>query len=496
MPKLSRIQESRDTWRKKATQRRLQVVSLLRKCARSDKMGEALKQECELLKQENVTLREQLATSHSIIPMQKAEVRLLCVFMFCWGKIPCNALVRLLELFKGRKILLLDWVPDASSVVNWVARAGLGYLDALKPSTDQWVAIIDTSISYGKDKMLVCLRVPLEHFLVHKCAVSLEHIECVGLVIKSSWNGQEICSALHTIFTKVGAPLFIVKDQGADLKAGVRLLKNMMPGIRSVRDIGHVAALLLKKSYAENSVYKKFLKMVDVARARLCHAELAFLRPPKIRAKGRFQSISRLVKWAEKMCELTKGAGSVEETDIRFKLREVLPGIRSMRFFFARFSRDCSVFDAVLGILKNQGLNQTTNKICRDKLKELPRYSKIRKGLEAWLTETMSLQCRLGIGQTPLLVSSDILESLFGVTKSIIERTPSPEFGTLSLATPLLCGEQDHRKIAEAMQRCSQKSLTKWKNTELINTHRRTKTRLFPKKATAVVQDLRSAYGP
>jgi len=43
--------------------------------------------------------------------------------------------------------------------------------------------------------------------------------------------------------------------------------------------------------------------------------------------------------------------------------------------------------------------------------------------------------------QTPLLVSTDCIESLMGRIKHTIERNPLPEFGRLVLATPLFCGK-------------------------------------------------------
>ena len=70
----------------------------------------------------------------------------------------------------------------------------------------------------------------------------------------------------------------------------------------------------------------------------------------------------------------------------------------------------------------------------------------------------------MSIGQTPLLVSSDLIESLMGLLKHIIERSPIPEFTTMSLAVPLLCGNQDLESLTAALQSCSHKTLTRWRN--------------------------------
>jgi hypothetical protein len=495
--KVSRLLKSRELWKQTALVRRKKLVSLARKLAKAEAKIEKLKWANEDLQAKNEKL---LSSSTPIVltqtPLIKAEIRILCIFMFSWGLISCNAISRVLWVLRQFAKLPLIWVPNPSSVVNWVARVGLGMLMLVKPIPTPWVAIIDSSISYGKAKMFVCLRVPINHFLKHGSAVSLAHVECIGLKIKDSWQGQDVCDALLEFFKQAGNPVAIVKDQGADLKCGVTLLQDKFPEIQTIRDIGHVAALLLKKSYEKNKLFVKFLKLIDVARARLCHSDAACLRPPKIRAKGRFQSISRLVDWANKIILVIEGGGRAKPGSLKERLQNAIPGLCSLRFFFTRFARDCNTVNEVLGILKTQGLNQETYKLCKDKIMLLPHRSRVSRKLLAWLNETIRVHCLLSIGQTPLLVSSDVIESLFGVVKSILERTPSPEFGTLSLATPLLCGAKDEKSFAQALESCPQKTLINWKMANLQNTNRRTRKALLQKSAKIRVPNMRSASGP
>ena len=495
--KIARLLKSRKHWKKTALLRRKKLVSLSRKLAKAEAKIEKLKRANEDLQAENEKL---LSSSKPIVltqtPLVKAEIRILCIFMFSWGLISCNAISRVLSVLKQFARLPLIWIPNPSSVVNWVARVGLGMLMQVQRVPSPWVAIIDSSISYGKAKMLVCLRVPIDHFQKHGSGVSLAHVECIGLKIKDSWHGQDVCDALLEFFNLAGNPVAIVKDQGADLKCGVTLLQNKFPEIQTIRDIGHVAALLLKKSYEKNEFFLKFLKLLDVARARLCHSDAACLRPPKIRAKGRFQSISRLVDWANKIMLLIEGAGRAKPGSLKERLQNAIPGLCSLRFFFTRFARDCSAVNEILGILKNQGLNQESYKLCKDKIMLLPQRSRVSRKLLAWLNETIRVHCLLSIGQTPLLVSSDVIESLFGVVKSILERTPSPEFGTLSLATPLLCGAKDEKELTQALESCPQKTLTNWKMANLQNTNRRTRKALLKKSDKIPGPKMRSASGP
>lgn len=51
------------------------------------------------------------------------------------------------------------------------------------------------------------------------------------------------------------------------------------------------------------------------------------------------------------------------------------------------------------------------------------------------------------MGKTPILVSSDSIETLMGSIKYIIERNPLQEFGRMVLATPLFCGKHTQAEI-------------------------------------------------
>ncbi len=92
-------------------------------------------------------------------------------------------------------------------------------------------------------------------------------------------------------------------------------------------------------------------------------------------------------------------------------------------------------------ILKNKGLNKTTYKQSYELSNELPRNSKVKKRLQAWLKQNIKIQKQLT--SLPLLVSSDIIESLFGNFKHIIERSPQADMNRTVLLIPALCGKLD-----------------------------------------------------
>ena len=105
--------------------------------------------------------------------------------------------------------------------------------------------------------------------------------------------------------------------------------------------------------------------------------------------------------------------------------------------------------------LNLKGLNQATYSQAKNLLKRLPKRSEVHARLLSWLDRHLHIQCKLAIGQLPLLVSSDVIESLFGKFKTIIQRNPQAELNRLVYVIPLLCGTHTSSQIDFALRGCS-----------------------------------------
>ena len=111
-------------------------------------------------------------------------------------------------------------------------------------------------------------------------------------------------------------------------------------------------------------------------------------------------------------------------------------------------------------ILKNNGLDKTTYKRCFELSRQLPRNSKVKKCLQTWLKKNFALQKTLTA--LPLLVSSDIIESLFGNFKHIIERSPQADMNRTVLLIPALCGRLTDTAVTQALRQASQADIKAW----------------------------------
>ena len=86
----------------------------------------------------------------------------------------------------------------------------------------------------------------------------------------------------------------------------------------------------------------------------------------------------------------------------------------------------------------------------------------LKERLLKWLEDTLRIHCRASIKQTPLAVSTDPQEGLFGIFKAIIARAPKGEFNANVLLLPALCGKPCAEEIEAALAGTKHVDLSNW----------------------------------
>ena len=389
-----------------------------------------------------------------------------------------RSIPRIFHLFNINTPLELGWVPHFTSVINWSLRLGLGLLKQVSPIKKPWLAIIDHSIDIGTKKALVVLRVTVDALSKRGTAIQLKDCECIGLKIADKVNGESISLELEAIFDQAGKPSAIIKDCDATLQKGVRLwTQSCETAIPVIEDIGHVMASGLKSQFEKTDDYQRFTSLTSQGAHCLRQTEWAFLVPPKLRSKGRFQSISQLGKWADKILEVFAVKGRAKEGSFLAKLRIAFPGFMQLKRFIKNFASTTKVVSQAMEILKNKGLNPTSYEQCYLLSQGLPKQSKVKKRLQLWLQQHIEIQKQMT--SLPLLVSSDIIESLFGNFKHIIERSPQADMNRTTLLIPALCGDLNERKVSQALNQARHNDLKNWEQKNISYTMRKKRQAFF-----------------
>lgn len=385
---------------------------------------------------------------------------------------------RILQLFHTKTSLNLKWIPHFTSTINWTLRLGLGLLKQVKPTQHDWAAIIDHSIDIGTKKALVVLRVPLDALSRRGSAIQLQDCECIGLKVCEKVNGETVAQDLEGIFTRSGNPSVIIKDCDYTLQKGVRLwAENQTSKPFVIEDIGHVMASALKDQFEKTKAYERFTSLLNTGAQRLRQTELAFLIPPKLRSKGRFQSISKLGQWGDKMLAVFAVKGRAKKGSLLYKLRVAMPDFLGLKSFIKRFAKTTTVVSQIMEVLKNNGLDQARYQQCYQLSDALPRNSKVKKRLHRWLQVHIKIQEKTT--PFPLLVSSDIIESLFGNFKHIIERSPQADMNRTTLLIPALCGNLNESSITQALTEACHNDLKVWEKENIPYTVRKKRQAFF-----------------
>ena len=392
-----------------------------------------------------------------------SEVRVLCLMIVLQANVSFRSVPRILALF----FLSGEWVPHFTSAINWTLRLGLGLLNAVGPVDGPWVAIVDHSIDVGTKKVLAVLRVRWQALAERGSGLTLADCECVGLQVSEKTDGETVAAGLAAIFGRCGSPVAVIRDGGSDLKRGLELWKERSESkTEIIYDVGHAIANGLKADYQNRKPFAAFLALVRRAGSRLRQTRFAFLAPPKLRTKGRFQGILRLADWAEAIL------GALDEAKLDPEcapMREAFSGLSKLKAFVLEFAASCIAGSEIMKILKNEGLCQKTYESCKSRLEWLGPRSKRR--LEKWFAEHLAIQERLGLGAMP--VSSDVIESLFGRFKGALERGSAMDMNRSVLLLPALCGELGKERAARILKDTPHRSLEAWEQTNIPYTQGR-----------------------
>ena len=455
--KISKLTRSRNDWKAKAKNRASHLRGFRKKERAFQKRQARNQQEIDRLENEVAQLRAELRDPGRPRPREVSlPYRSLGVLLVVRSIVSFRSVPRIMQVFQPWLWAPLR-IPHFTSVIHWTLRAGIALFEQVSTLSEPWVAILDCSIDIGTRKALVVLRVALSALERKPGAIGPRDCECIGLEVSHQWNGLRVSEALTRIFAKTGVPAAILKDGGSDLQKGVALFCAQRPEqkIYLLEDVGHFAANALKALYATSQSFLKFIQLTARAAARIRQTNLAWLLPPKIRTKGRFQGITAVAQWAQKILDLAGGKGRAQAPSDLSKMRRTFAGFAALRPFLKRFSHTCALTERFLKLLKTTGLNEATHLEAQAILAQLSPRSLVRRRLSLWLEKHIHIQRLLAMGQQPLLVSSDAIESLFGLFKTVIQRHPQAELNRLIYVLPLLCGNHSLDEIDGALKQCS-----------------------------------------
>jgi hypothetical protein len=305
------------------------------------------------------------------------------------------------------------------------------------PFTNGLIWMLDISIGLGTGKILAVLACDAHHHQRAPGALSLKHVHCIGVCVADSWTGETIADVLQRLIAQMGRPAAYLKDGGSELQKAVVLLGEQGLSSPCIDDISHAVAGMLKRVYHDHPAFETFVSACGRLSGQLKHTILACLAPPNVRTKARFMHVHRLFTWADRVLKLSPAGGAKSGSTLA-KLRACLDQLPACTALIQRFRADALGLLACQKILKSKGLSHDSRAQCAPLIETIP-SSALRQEFRAYLDFELETATTLGLDHVGVPISSDAIESLFGVAKhhGVGE---TQDAARIALRLPALCG--------------------------------------------------------
>jgi len=453
MSQFSKMKHSREQWKHKAKQRgereRYQRKQNTRIKAEHDRITKALKET-------QARLRQLEAQLHGLATLPKVDVVSLALQLFVVARSGFRAVSRVLSLLACA--LGIKKAPCPQSIINWVIRLSIVRIEAARslkglplrqaPFTNGLIWMIDLSIGLGTGKILAVLAAPAHHHELTPGALSLERVHCIGVSVADSWTGDTIAELLKCLIAQMGRPAAYLKDGGSELHKAVALLGEQGLSSPCLDDISHAVAGMLKRVYQDHPTFATFLSACGRVSGTLKHTIVACLAPPNVRTKARFMHVHRLFTWADRVLKLSPPGGAKTGSTLA-KLRACLEQLPACKALIQRFRADALGLLECQKILKIKGLSHDTRAQCEPLIETMP-SSALRQEFRAYLDFELKTATTLGLDHIGLPISSDTIESLFGVAKHHgVGQTQ--DAARIALRLPAFCGSPTREEAEQVL---------------------------------------------
>ncbi len=453
MSQFSKVNHSRHQWKGKAMQRgdanRYLRKQLARVTAERDEAKRALKEA-------HVCLRQLESHVQAVAMRPKVDLVWLALRLFLEVRISFRAVSRVMTLLAPE--LGIKKAPCPQTVINWVIRLSVVRIESARelrgvplsraPFSNGLIWMIDLSIGLGSGKILAVLALDAQHHQLVPGAPSLAHVHCLAVSVADSWTGDTIAEVLKRLIATLGRPAAYLKDAGSDLQKASDVLAEQDLASPCIDDISHAAAGMLKRYYQHHPAFERFVSACGRVSGTLKQTLLACLAPPTVRTKARFMHVHRLFPWADRVLQLSPPGGA-KAGSMLARLRASMDKLPACKDLITRFRADAHGLLACQQILKTKGLSHDTLAQCEPLICEIPTAT-LRQEFTAYLAHQLKTAKTLGLEHVGLPISSDPIESLFGVVKRH-GMGQTQDAARIALRVPALCGAPTREEAKQVL---------------------------------------------
>lgn len=329
--------------------------------------------------------------------------------------------------------------PSHNTIRNFILRIGLYLLRSVAPQRD-WIWIVDHSYSIGIMKVFLVLGIRLETYHSLNRPVSHKDVTVLELLPVEQSNGQVVQNQLVSLAKRYGDPLGIVSDAGSDLTNGIQKFQMEHEDTIAIYDIVHLVSRKIEKIMNSEPQWNAYRQHCCVCANAVRQSTLAHLKPPCPRAKARYMSFDREIRWGARMLWIRDRVRS-GNLNVRQKKRLEKSLVKAkfgwlgkFRYSVKRWERLSLIGQQIISQVRRHGYGVAT----------LPALEQIRQAtkdktclrLLGEVTAAIKPTCEAASVHTRLPSSSEVIESLFGKGKHLLGggKAPTNSFSAFLLS--------------------------------------------------------------
>lgn len=346
------------------------------------------------------------------------QIILLCVFIYAKTTCGLRTVVEIMNIFEDVLGGSCGKAPSYTTVRNWMLKLGLSVYEEDKTSEQSYAMVMDESITVNRQKLLLTLGIPSEH---PGRPLGHSDVTVLGMRVADSNKKEDVRDAVDSAIAKVGHdPDYGVSDGGHNLKGGLALA-----GIPHHLDVSHTLGNCMKSVYAEYVEFVELTQKLGKIRLQYHLTDIAWLLPPNMRAIARFMNLSDWVEWGNRML------GAMDSLEP--KAKEAFQFLTKYRALLEELGICIDAIRHVETICKTRGFNLETYKECSHYVVQnvIGNANNRRASLGLKILDYLEKEARLlHITTGAQNISSDIIESDFGILKS--KMSPNKLYGFTS----------------------------------------------------------------
>ena len=364
--------------------------------------------------------------------------------------------------------LVFDWLgvkqntPTRTAIRNWLQRLGIAELQQpLKPDEDL-VILVDHSNQIGTEKVMVALGVNASELPEPGKALTHENVRVLEVKPGSQWKTENMEQEYEDLADRYGTPRAVLVDGAPELRDGAKCLKNRRNDTIVLRDFKHYAANVLKSLLGNDERFQEVGGKIGKTRSAIQQTELAHLTPPSPKQKARFMNLASTIRWMTMIAWLLKNPDATARAGISDeRMQEKLGWVEQYEEDIGVWQECQDVVSVSLTFINEQYLFQGAADGLRGVIGDSLEYDKSKELAKRLIEFVHDAEQHLRAGER-LPMSTEILESVFGLYKQLERQHSKSGFTSLLACLPALLKPTTPQGVSDAFHRVSAKDVKAW----------------------------------